>query len=135
MVRQAVVAWCDTDTGGQTVTPAQHAAAKAMPERELQEAVRRMCAELGLFHFHPLNSKGSEPGWPDSTIIGRRVIFRELKRQSGAVTPEQAEVGRKLRAAGQSWKVWRPVDLIDGTVGQELAVLAAIQGELFGVAG
>ena len=113
------------------MTPAQHAAAKAMPEKDLQEAVRRMCAELGLYHYHPLTSKGSASGWPDSVIIGKRVIFRELKRQSGTLTSEQAEVGRRLRAAGQSWKVWRPVDLIDGTIGQELAVLAAIQGELW----
>lgn len=114
------------------MTPAQHAAAKAMPERELQEAVRRMCADLGLFHYHPLSSKGCEPGWPDSTILSeRRVIFRELKSQAGVVTPAQADVGRKLRAAGQSWKVWRPTDLIDGTIGQELAVLAAIQGTLW----
>jgi hypothetical protein len=113
------------------MTPAQHAAAKAMPEKQLQEAVRKMCADLGLFYFHVLNSKGCEPGWPDCTIAGRRLIFRELKSQSGTVSAEQAEVGRKLRAAGQSWRIWRPVDLIDGSIGTELAVLAAIQGELW----
>src|SRR6266567_6912459 len=103
-----------------------------MPERELQENVRQLCAGLGLFHYHPHNSARSEPGWPDSVIIGpRKVIFRELKSQSGTVTPEQARVGQMLQRAGQSWKVWRPSDWVDGSIGRELASLAAVQLELF----
>ena len=105
--------------------------AAKMPERDLQEAVRQLCVGLGLYHYHPHNSARSEPGWPDSTIIGRRVLFRELKSECGRLTPEQAEVGRKLKAAGQNWRVWRPSDLLSGQIARELTEVAAVQAELF----
>ena len=105
--------------------------AAKMPERELQEAVRRLCAGLGLFHYHPHNSARSEAGWPDSTIIGRRVLFRELKSECGRLSPEQAEVGRRLKAAGQNWRVWRPSDLLSGQIAKELTEVAGVQAELF----
>jgi hypothetical protein len=108
--------------------------AAKMPERELQENVRQLCAGLGLYHFHPHNSTRSEPGWPDSTIVGRRVLFRELKSECGRLSPEQAEVGRRLKAAGENWRVWRPSDWLSGQIAKELASLAAVQLELFGAA-
>jgi hypothetical protein len=98
--------------------------AAAMPEAELQEAVRRLCDGLGLFHFHVLNSKGCEPGWPDSVIIGNRVIYRELKTEAGRLTREQQEVGRRLQRAGQNWRMWRPSDLLSGQIAKELTELA-----------
>ena len=118
--------------------PAKHQPGKrpdpragAMTEAKLQESVRQYCAELGLFHLHILNSKGCEPGWPDSVIIGRRVLFRELKSEFGRLTPEQTKVGYLLQAAGQNWKVWRPSDLLSGLVSAELTEVAGIQAELF----
>jgi len=105
--------------------------AAAMAEAELQEAVRKMCCQLGLFHYHPLHSIGSAKGWPDSVIIGRRILYRELKSQFGRATPEQTEVGYKLRAAGANWKIWRPSDLLSGLIAAELAEVAAVQAELF----
>lgn len=106
--------------------------AAAMTEAQLQEQVRLMCAQLGLFHYHPRNSRGSEPGWPDSTIIGpRKVIFRELKTEHGSLSPEQRHVGDLIRAAGGNWAVWRPRDLLSGAIGRQLADLAGVQLELF----
>lgn len=105
--------------------------ATTMSEAQLQESVRQYCATLGLFHFHVLNSKGCEPGWPDSTIIGRRIIYRELKSQFGRLTSEQTAVGYKIQAAGGNWRIWRPSDLLDGTIAAELAEVAAVQAELF----
>ena len=57
--------------------------AASLPEKELQQLVSDLCGWLGLFHYHPRNSAGSAPGWPDSTVIGERVIFRELKSEYG----------------------------------------------------
>lgn len=50
--------------------------------------------------FHPQYSLGSEPGWPDLTLIrrrDRRLIFAELKSQKGQLSPRQAEVLGLLR--------------------------------------
>lgn len=105
--------------------------AAAMTEAQLQEAVRRMCADLGLFHFHVLNSKGCEPGWPDSVVIGRRVLYRELKSEFGRPTAEQTRVGYLLKAAGASWRIWRPSDLLSGQIAAELAEIAAVQEQLW----
>lgn len=105
--------------------------AAAMPEAELQEAVRTMCCQLGLFHYHPYSSVRSEPGWPDSVIVGRRVLFRELKSEFGKLSPAQVKVSYLLKAAGASWKIWRPSDLLDGTIARELTEVAGVQAELF----
>lgn len=102
-----------------------------MTEAELQEAVRKLCAQMGLYHYHPVHSIGSAKGWPDSVIIGHRVLFRELKSASGSLTPEQKLVGYRLRAAGQSWDVWRPRDWTSGTILKQLRAIAGVQGELW----
>jgi hypothetical protein len=101
----------------------------------LDAHVRKLLADLGLWGYHVRNSKGSEPGFPDWLIIGpHRVIYRELKSETGTLTAEQRRVGEMLKRAGQSWKVWRPSDLLAGRIGRELSDLAAdrLQGELFG---
>ena len=96
-----------------------------MTEAELQESVRRMCADLRLYHYHPHDSRRSQAGWPDSVIIGPRgIAFRELKTQAGQLSSEQRHVGYLLCGLGLSWEVWRPNDLYDGTIGTQLAVLA-----------
>lgn len=106
-------------------------AAAAWREADLQEAVRVACKGLGLYHFHVLNSKGCEPGWPDSVIVGNRILYRELKTQFGKLTSEQTALGYKLRAAGANWKIWRPADLLDGTIARELAEVAGVQAGLW----
>lgn len=99
-------------------------AAAAIPEADLQAEVTRLCADLGLYHFHPRHSACSEPGWPDSVIVGRKVIYRELKSEIGRLTPEQAELGQQLKRAGQNWRVWRPSDWLSGQIRNELTELA-----------
>lgn len=107
-----------------------------MRESELQEQIRQMCVQLGLYHYHARDSRGSAAGWPDWVIMSRRpglsgtgngIIFRELKSQSGQLTSEQKEIGYLLTAAGLSWEVWRPVDYIDGTIALQLAQLAGVK--------
>ena len=105
--------------------------APAMSEAELQASVAQYCRALGLYHFHPYSMQRSEPGWPDSTIIGRTIIYRELKSQYGRPTKEQTAVGYRIRAAGGNWRIWRPSDLLDGTIAAELAEVAAVQPALF----
>jgi hypothetical protein len=98
----------------------------------LDAHVRKLIKDLGLFGYHPRNSKGSEPGWPDWVIIGRGgILYRELKSEAGVLSPEQRHVGELITRAGGKWRVWRPRDLLSGQIARELAEVAAIQTELF----
>lgn len=105
----------------------------AMTERDLQRWVidqarslgwgvtlsarRSMLAEAEAYHvdappldgliFHPQYSLGSEPGWPDLTLIrrrDRRLIFAELKAEKGVVSVRQLEVLELLHSI-----TWRPI--------------------------
>jgi hypothetical protein len=107
-------------------SPASHAQlvmASRMDERTLQQLVADLCKTLRLRHFHPLNSKGMTAGWPDSVIVGTKVIYRELKSAHGHPTAEQRAVGDALKAAGQDWAVWTPAQWLDGTIERELRLL------------
>ncbi len=98
-----------------------------MTEAELQEYVRYVCAQLGLYHKHDHDSWRSERGWPDSTILNLRtgaLMFREHKRAGGKLTREQRLVGYALMAGGHDWAVYYPDDLISGRIARELAALA-----------
>ena len=108
------------------------AAAGAMSEAELEAAIRRILKDLPqVMAYHTRNSIGSHHGFPDWCFCGPAgLMFRELKRESGRVTPAQAAWLAALRGAGQSADVWRPVDLLIGRVGRELAALAGYGGAL-----
>ncbi len=98
-----------------------------MTEAELQEHVRYMCAQLGLYHYHPHDSRRSQGGWPDSAMINLRtgaIMYRELKGTTGQLTREQRLVGYAMRAGCHDWDVWRPEDLACGRIARELAALA-----------
>ena len=85
--------------------------------------------------FHPRYSLGSEPGWPDLTLIrarDRRLVFVELKREKGVLSPRQAEVLELLRSLRHPLRsnlagmptvqvyVWRPSDLASGAIAEVL---------------
>lgn len=100
------------------------------------EAIRAMVRDLGLLAFHAADSRRSwGRGYPDLTITGRGgTIFRECKTEAGSLSPEQRQWGDTLKRGGGNWAVWRPRDLLDGSIGRELAAVAAIQLSLFGAA-
>ena len=93
-----------------------------MTENDLERFVRYLTAQRHLPAFHVINSRRTVTltGWPDWTIVGTRVIFRELKSQRGKVTASQQALGEAILAAGGDWAVWRPTDLKDGRIEAEL---------------
>lgn len=95
-----------------------------MTEAELDREVRRLIKEHRLWGYHPHDSRRSAPGWPDWVIVGRRMIYRELKGYGGELTHHQRRVGYLIQATGADWAVWRPADLHSGLIGRQLAELA-----------
>jgi hypothetical protein len=94
-----------------------------MTEKQLQDAVIRLCRLYGLRWHHQRYSIGSGAGWPDLTIAGRALLFRELKGDAGRTTAAQREWGVTLGVAGQDWDVWRPGDLRNGRIQHELEAI------------
>jgi hypothetical protein len=103
--------------------------AEAMSEDDLEESVRGACAQLGVYRYHPKDSRRSEPGWPDDVLVGPGgILYRELKSEAGTVGPEQSRVIGLLRAAGADVQVWRPRDWVSGRVAREIAAIARPSG-------
>lgn len=99
----------------------------AHPEREavLQSFVRVECRRCGLLHYHPHRSDRSEPGFPDSVIVGPGgVLFRELKSATGRPSPDQVVWLQRLREAGADADIWTPADKYSGRISNELNRLA-----------
>lgn len=94
-----------------------------MSEDDLEEAVRDMLKVYGLWGYHTHNSRRSEPGWPDWVIVGKRVLYRELKSADGTSRPAQTRVRNLLVAAGADWGLWRPADLASGRIAEELQAI------------
>jgi len=94
-----------------------------MTEGELQSAVTDLCKLYGLKWHHQRYSIGSGAGWPDLTIAGRTLLFRELKREDGKLTTAQLDWGQAIDKAGHDWDVWRPSDWHSGRIKAELEAL------------
>lgn len=62
-----------------------------MSEREFSEHVRRTLRALqNVEAYHSYDSRRSEPGYPDWTVLaGERGFAIELKTETGRVTPDQ----------------------------------------------
>jgi hypothetical protein len=91
-------------------------AAQVMTEAQLQAAVVDLARYLGLTVWHDVDSRRNLAGFPDLVLIGRKVLWLELKRQTGRVRPEQQAFLSRLVRAGQDARVIRPADWLDGTV-------------------
>lgn len=95
--------------------------APAMSEAEFQSMVVELARACGWKTMHVRRSIGkgrkwttatSVVGWPDLTIYRPgRLIFAELKAESGRLTQEQAVVLGDLHFAGAETYVWKPSDL------------------------
>ena len=95
-----------------------------MSEAELQAAVVELAKWNGWLCFHVIDSRKSiGVGFPDLVLVHRttgRVLFRELKTDSGRVRPQQAEWLEALSKTHDAG-IWRPVDWHDGAIRGELA--------------
>lgn len=92
-----------------------------MNERALQDAVVEMARWGGwrCVHFRAgqmsngrwVTPMQGDAGFPDLVLCrGRRLLFVELKSQTGKLEPAQIAWRDVLLGAGQEWYCWRPTD-------------------------
>lgn len=116
------------------ITAAEHRAsvAQAMTEDALLAQVRRLASDLGWLTYHTHDSRRSESGFPDLVLISPkqgRILFRELKKMRGRVSPDQKIWIEGLTAVGQDAGVWRPDDLVEERILGELRAPASAPKE------
>lgn len=93
-----------------------------MREADLLAAVRALARDLGWLSYHTHDSRRSEPGFPDLVLVrDDRMLIVELKTMQGRMSPAQVVWMRALKEAGATVAVWRPMDLLNGTIAAELA--------------
>lgn len=79
-----------------------------------QSQVVQIARLHGWTSYHTHDSRRSVAGYPDLTLVrGSRLIFAELKRQTGRTTREQQEWLDLLAGAGAETYLWRPSHLAD----------------------
>lgn len=92
------------------------ATALVQTEKQFQAAVVEYAEPMGWRTFHPFDSRRSNPGFPDLTMVRReRLIFAELKRHTGRVSSAQSAwlmaLARVDPAADRiEVHLWRPSD-------------------------
>jgi hypothetical protein len=89
----------------------------AVSEREFQAAVMKVAHQLGWKFYHTHDSIGSQAGFPDLVMVrGERLIFAELKTESGKLSKEQkAWIGSLVRTSAEVYE-WRP-SMMDEIIG------------------
>lgn len=95
-----------------------------MTEKNLQSAIIKLAGFHGYeVRYHTKDSRGSQAGFPDLVLASKvrgRLLFRELKSDTGRMRPEQVVTLEVLAACGADTGVWRPADLLSGRVLAEL---------------
>lgn len=106
----------------------------AIDEALLQRAIIDCARNLGwrVSHFRAARVKrdGEETwatpvaadgkGFPDLVLVRERVIFAELKSDTGVLRPDQLLWMEALQVAGAEWHLWLPPDWTSGRVEQVL---------------
>lgn len=80
-------------------------------EKQWQATVVELARTLGFRVFHPYDARRSAIGWPDLCLVGRKIIWLELKSATGKTTPAQDGWIAAIRKAGGEAYVLRPSDL------------------------
>lgn len=81
--------------------------------------------QVGFRVYHTLRSKGSQPGWPDWVLVRERIVYLELKSETGKPSQAQKEWIVALLNAGGEVYIARPRHL------EPLAKILAARGDPF----
>jgi len=104
-----------------TAMGATNASPPKLTERELQDNIVALCRWLGLLCYHTHDSRHSAAGFPDLVIVGKHVIFVELKSASGDLSKAQGCWRDALQESDNgNFRVWRPADWWSGSIRAQL---------------
>jgi hypothetical protein len=82
-----------------------------MTESEFQSQVIDLAARLGWLHYHTHDSRKSDSGYPDLTLVrGNRLVYAELKSADGKVNGPQRMWLEALSRTNAEVYIWRPED-------------------------
>ena len=92
---------------------------RQISEREWQSHVCKIAGLKGWRYYHPPDNRPVNgriqkvvSGFPDLCLIKNgRMVFAELKREKGIVSPEQEEWMQAIKECDIEVYVWRPSDL------------------------
>jgi hypothetical protein len=83
----------------------------SIPERDFRQQVIDLLRVYHWRFYFTWNSIHSPPGFPDIVAVrGSRLIFAELKSETGKVRPEQETWLADLKLTGNETYLWRPSD-------------------------
>ena len=82
-----------------------------LSEKQFQSLVLELAATFGFRWYHTYRSRKSPTGFPDLVLVRDRVIFAELKSDTGKPTKDQQAWLDALTLAGAEAYLWRPDDL------------------------
>ena len=84
-----------------------------LTEKEWARQVAELARMLSWRRYHTFRSTRSTPGFPDETLVRDRVIFLELKTETGKLSDAQKDwLSALLKASAEAY-VARPSDLED----------------------
>lgn len=79
-----------TDSCRRVVAAAVNTIEDSMTETELQDAIIDVAERAGWLIFHDYDSRRNRAGFPDLVLVKPpRVLFVELKKKGGVVSPNQ----------------------------------------------
>jgi hypothetical protein len=95
-------------------------------EKELEAEILRLAGKLRLVVLVIPDSRRlvRGPGYPDLTVFGRGVLYRELKTEGGKLSGAQIAWRYTIQGAGGNWGLWRPEHLAAGRIETELRQIA-----------
>jgi len=91
-------------------------------EKQFESQIKDLAKRFGWKYYHTWRSIHSPAGFPDCVFARERVVYAELKSETGQPSAEQYEWLEALAEAGQEVYLWRPDDM-EPNGGEILAVL------------
>lgn len=82
-------------------------------EASWQAEIETLAALRGWICWHDRDSRMNDAGFPDLLLIRERVVWIEVKKESGVLTKPQIAFLAALQHAGQEVYVMRPSNLGD----------------------